>query len=410
MKSVQSHAPPSPRHHVYDIAIVGAGPAGSYAAAALATRGWQVLLVEKDTFPRHKVCGEFLSPEAQATLRAANLYTMVAAMAPCSLHGAALFAMRGRPLEMMLPEAAWGLSRHVFDATLTNAAVSRGATLWSGTIAFASTSHLDGYKIGVRRGNQEREVRCRMLLLAGGRNLRSALYPTDHAIPSTAATTNQRRAIGIKRHYHNLAMPNRVELFLFHGGYVGINPVEGQRANLCLLTTYSAFAQAGRSVDALLNAATQQNPVLRERLASANPLPETECAVAPVDTCRPATPWVGAPCIGDTVTMIPPLCGDGMAMALRSAELCVPLVDLHLQGQFSERELAKIYTHQWHSEFDARLRTGRILERMLTQPTMAAWLLRVGQLLPGLAQWAVRATRGPVLPNLSAVAPVNVPR
>src|SRR5215203_2521983 len=74
----------------YDAVIAGAGPAGSTLATALAKQGWQVLLVERDRLPRHKVCGEFLSPEAQKTLQALGLDGEIAALTPVPLHNAML--------------------------------------------------------------------------------------------------------------------------------------------------------------------------------------------------------------------------------------------------------------------------------------------------------------------------------
>ena len=111
---------------LYDVAIVGAGPAGSSMAAVLAQRGWHVLLVERDTFPRHKVCGEFISPEAQDTLHRLELYEEIATRKPLPLNGVKISSCHGRTLQRGLPGEAWGLSRYEFDAGLAKAAVALG--------------------------------------------------------------------------------------------------------------------------------------------------------------------------------------------------------------------------------------------------------------------------------------------
>ena len=111
-------------NQMHDVVIVGAGPAGSAAAAALAQRGWDVLLLERDHFPRHKVCGEFLSPEAQATLQALDLATAVAAGQPVALTHATVTTQRGQTVRMTLPGPAWGVSRFVMDAALAAAFVA----------------------------------------------------------------------------------------------------------------------------------------------------------------------------------------------------------------------------------------------------------------------------------------------
>ena len=160
-------------------------------------------------------------------------------------------------------------------------------------------------------------------------------------------------------------MPNRVEVYLFAGGYVGINPVEAGAANVCLLASYDAFAKAERNPAAMFAAIARQNDAFGERLAGARLLEETLCTVGAVDTGRPSRPWNGVACLGDTATMIPPLCGDGMAMALQSAALCIPYADAYLRNEIDLSAWQSGYAQAWHAAFDGRLRTGRALQAML---------------------------------------------
>jgi flavin-dependent dehydrogenase len=201
-------------------------------------------------------------------------------------------------------------------------------------------------------------------------------------------------AVGVKGHYAGIAMPPTVELFFFPGGYAGVSPVEGGRVNVCLLASYSAFTQAGKRVETMLAAAATWNKALGQRLAGGCLLPETAITVAPVDVYRPATPWDGVACLGDAAAMIPPLCGDGMAMALRSAALCVPLAHDYLTGSVSLAGWASEYRRRWHVEFDQRLCVGRLLQRLLAIPLVSDQFVRLGRLAPGLAAYFVRATRG----------------
>ncbi len=161
----------------------------------------------------------------------------------------------------------------------------------------------------------------------------------------------------------------------------------------CLRPT-TAFAQAGKNVEAMIAAAANANPGLAQRLAGGRALAETAVAVAPVDTHRPPTPWDGIACVGDTAAMIPPLCGDGMAMALRSAQLCAPFAHDYLGGKLSLAAWQTQYSALWYAEFNARLRTGRWLQSLLNRPAVAALLVKAGQALPALATYVVQATRG----------------
>jgi hypothetical protein len=92
--------------------------------------------------------------------------------------------------------------------------------------------------------------------------------------------------------------------------------------------------------------------------------------------------------------MIPPLCGDGMAMALRSAELCGPLLTAYLRNHYSWDEVGKRHSRLWHREFNQRLRVGRWLETMLLSESTADIFLRVGAHVPAVANYLLQATRG----------------
>jgi flavin-dependent dehydrogenase len=96
--------------------------------------------------------------------------------------------------------------------------------------------------------------------------------------------------------------------------------------------------------------------------------------------------------------MIPPLCGDGMAMALRGAELCAPLAHDFLRGACSLDAWASAYSAAWHREFDGPVRVGRRLQALLGRPGLGSALLGLGSVLRPLPAWLVRATRGPQRP------------
>jgi flavin-dependent dehydrogenase len=391
---------------VRDVIIVGAGLAGSSMAAALARAGWDVLLVERDRLPRHKVCGEFLSPEAQGSLARLGLLDEVAALAPVPLYGAAITTPGGGSLAMSLPAPAWGLSRYALDEGLAAAAVRCGAEFWPATSVTGVTPRSDGSRMQLRRGRQSFTLCARAVIFACGRHSTAALPPRDAVDDRVGDKRPWRRCAGLKRHYTGVAMEPRVELYLFPGGYVGINPIEAgadgenagdPRANVCALITYGAFQTLGKSLDCVLAAACERHPQLARRLQNAQPAPRSDCAVAPVDTERRPAPWdaqLGAPCLGDTAAMIPPLAGDGMAMALRSAELCLEPVHEFLAGALSPAGWADAYTRAWRKEFGGRLRLGRVLQSALTTPHLGDGLASAGRRWPALAQLMLAGTRG----------------
>jgi len=369
----------------HDVIILGAGPAGSSIAHLLAGQGWDVLLIEQHHFPRHKVCGEFLSPEAQFSLRAMGLYQAVEALSPALIERARLVSPAGLAAAMALPGQAWGISRFALDASLAAAAQKSGAETQFGVTATRIIPIEKGYEVVLRSKSGATTLRARAVLAACGRHSGPGLPPQ--------ATSGRTAHVGLKGHYEGVMMPPQVELFFFPGGYAGVGPIEGGRVNLCLLASPTVLARAGKGVSSMLAWVVKQNHKLARRLAGGRLLPGTEVAVAPVDTHRPAAPWAGLACLGDTAVMIPPLCGDGMAMALRSAELCAPLAHDFLAGRLLLAGWAAAYRAAWQAEFGQAVRLGRYLQTLLSAPILSEALLGLGRLFPPLAEVLVRATR-----------------
>jgi flavin-dependent dehydrogenase len=379
-----------------DVVILGAGLAGSSLAKVLSELGWDVLLLERRHFPHHKVCGEFLSPESQASLRAMGLYEPVKALGPAPMTRAKLVSRRGVTLQMALPGCAWGMSRFALDAALAAAAVQAGGELQTGVTATSVTGGDNGFEVALRSAAGAVSVQARAIIAACGR------YSRPH-LPPRSDPASRQTYVGVKCHYENISMPPEVMLFFFPGGYAGVSPIEGNRVNFCLLATGATLDSAGKNKRALLERAVQLNPALQQRLSGGKILPETEVAVAPVDTGRPARPWDGMACLGDTAVMMPPLCGDGMAMALRSAELCAPLTHDFLRGKLPLAAWEAGYQTLWHAEFDRRVRLGRGLQTILGAPILSDVFMSLGRLVPALAAVLMRATRGTPVSSTSVI-------
>jgi menaquinone-9 beta-reductase len=376
---------------MYDVAVIGAGPAGSALATYLSDRAWSVALIERRSLPQHKVCGEFLSPEVQGTLRRLGLYEPICRAMPQQLQRAALISSRGTELLLDLPAAAWGLSRYTMDALLADEAQRRGAVLLGNSEVLAIRPAEAGWAVELRSAGERSEIMARTVVLACGRHPRASLRPRKVAAGRTSY-------VGLSCHYTELSMPAQVSLLLFPGGYVGLNPVEGGMVNMAMLVTRERFRQAGGTIERMLEAARQANPGFDRLVRNASICSGSMLAVAPVETNAPSVAWDEVARIGDAVTMIPPLCGDGMAMAMRSAELCAPLAHHYLAGGITLASWQARYQAAWSQEFRGRLRAGRMLERLLMANPLGDMLLAAGRMLPGAAAAIVRATRGAVVP------------
>ncbi|MCZ8511890.1 NAD(P)/FAD-dependent oxidoreductase [Paenibacillus filicis] len=370
---------------VRDAAVIGAGVAGSSAAKALADRGWDVVLIDGRRFPRHKVCGEFLSPESRGMLEAFGLIDTVQSLRPAEIDRARLWLSRGRPVEAALPGGAWGVSRYALDRSLQLAAIEAGVELLQGVTVTTVCAEDGGYRLAAKGGGfPGQAIRARAVIAAwGGRRGTGAKEPRP---PNEAY-------IGVKTHYEGIEGISAVELFFFPGGYMGISPIEDGRVNVAALLKQDAFRDKESSVLGWIRAAGRRNPRLRDLLERAVPVPGTQAAVAPVRLHSRPLAWDTVPCIGDAAVMMPPLCGDGMSMALRSASLCSAWADAYLRGELTLEQWRDAYSRALSTEFSGPLRVGRLIHKVSGLPVLPGMLAGLSRLIPSLPAAIVRATR-----------------
>ncbi len=217
---------------VFDVAIVGSGPAGSSAAVALSQKGWRVLLLEQDTYPRHKVCGEFLSPEAQRSLRSLGVYENAAMLLPVSLHHAVVTSPRGQEVHVELPVSAWGISRFALDDMMATASREHGATVWTGVAVSNYSESDDGYQLTLDHGVNSTAPRlpgtvsAQTMILACGRHSRLTAEIANSRVTGRHRRSQRQRYVGVKCHFEGAVASDEIELFFISGGYGGINSVE----------------------------------------------------------------------------------------------------------------------------------------------------------------------------------------
>lgn len=373
--------------HTCDVAVLGAGIAGSSLAKYLADRAWETVLFDRRPFPRHKVCGEFLSPESRSMLHTLGLRGLVESLQPSLIHRTRLVGSYGNALEIPLPGAALGISRYSLDSALHHAALNSGVDVRTATTVTSVFPSGQGYTIETRQGKERKTYTARAVIAAWGANGSSAL-PDRHSRRSASNTY-----IGVKSHYRGIQMEPVVELYFFEGGYLGVSPIENGLVNVAALLKRTSFRNNELTIQGWIDAACRKNPQLSRKLAHAVPVPGTQAAVAPVALNRQPLPWDTIPHVGDAALMIPPLCGDGMSIALRSALLCAPLADRYLRGEISLAGWQQQYSHAILREIKGPVQWGRLLQRLFGVPVLSRLLLSAAHLAPGTAYGLVRATR-----------------
>ncbi len=361
---------------VTPIVVIGGGLAGAAAATELARAGRPVTVLERETGPHEKVCGEFLSVEACQDLERLGL-------SPEQLGGVPIDTVRvhhGRTtIESPLPFLARGLSRAVLDEALLDLASEAGAEVVRGVRVTGATS------TSVHASDGERAAE-RVLLATGKHDLRG------HA--RTAPATRE-GYVGFKMHWRLsdravAELGSAIELVLFGHGYGGLQRVGARNANLCLVITRKHLAELGGSWDALLAHLLEQ-PKLARRLADAEPLFARPLAIANLpygylhddrDQGR-SEMWR----LGDQAAMTASLTGDGMAVALRTGRLAASAI---AQGATSADFHRLLRAHA-----GGQIRNAMRLQRLSEHPLALRLGLLAGRIWPGLLALGARRTRLP---------------
>ncbi len=263
-------------------------------------------LLERDAAPADKVCGDFLSVEAQAILSGLGLDPAGLGAAP--IHTVRL-AHGGRVAEAALPFPALGLSRRRLDAALLDLASARGAEVRRGVRALALQP--DGV-VTTTAG----PLRSDAIFLATGK----------HELRGAARAAAAADWVGFKTYLalapaQRAALRGAVELALFDGGYAGMLLVEGEAANLSLIVSAAKLASAGGTWEGLLAWLRGRCPLLGRRLNGATALLARPLAVSRVPYGFLHAPRGDDPVwrMGDQMAVIPSLTGDGVALALHTA-------------------------------------------------------------------------------------------
>lgn len=357
--------------------IVGGGLAGGALAVALAEAGRSVLLLEREAGPHDKVCGEFLSREAILYLNALGVDPL--ALGACRIHSVRLAAGTG-VATVKLPFPALSLSRRVLDEALLERAVTAGADIRRGARVQSLEAAGSGWRARLSVGA---EVAGQAAFLATGKHdLRG--WPRPEGL--------QPDLIGFKMYLtlapaQAAALAGHVELTLFRGGYAGLEPVEGGRANLCLLVRRERYAALGQQWEGLLDAMRADNALLAERLAGAEPCWERPLAIFSIPYGYVRRTGDALWRLGDQAGVIPSFSGDGMSVALHSARLAA--------RYYVNGETAATYQRRLARDVGTAIRAATLLSQLAVRGPGRALIGWGASRLPNIVSSVAAMTRVP---------------
>lgn len=371
-----------------EVLIIGAGLSGLTAALHFLKSGIPVTLVEKNTYPHHKVCGEYLSNEVLPYLEWLDLD--LGSLEPVAIHRFQFSTADGQSMQTTLPLGGMGISRYTLDNYLFQQAVARGCEMIHDTVVdLIYNENLFNVKLA-----SSQLITAKIVIAAYGKR--------DGLDQKLSRSFIQKKSpwLAIKAHYEGSFPDDLVALHNFEGGYCGVSKVEDNKINICYLVDYVSFKKYKNIPEHRIQV-LYKNPHLRVIFEQSKLLFEQPITIGQISFERKSLIENHALMIGDTAGLIHPFCGNGMAMAIHSAKLCSTCVISYLEGTTTSRaQLEKQYRKVWNQHFLRRITAGKVMSGILRKKHLTNKFMRILIKYPFLLTAMIKQTHGkPITPE-----------
>jgi geranylgeranyl reductase family protein len=358
-----------------DIAIVGAGPAGSAAAIFLARKGYSVTLIDKEQFPREKLCGDFINPINRPVFRALGVEEKILSQQHEKVTSFRMTSFSGEEAEAALAcrdeDMGLGLRRFDLDQILLQKAGSEGVGLFQNSRVRSIRKESNEWDLETDRGGIVEHLRARVLIGADGRNSWVA-----HHLGMVTAKSTRGRSVGFQvRLTTSAKIDGKVEIHLFPGGYAGVVGLGDHTITLGFAIDKGSLRQR-HSTERLLDSHLSVNPYLKEILRRSEV----------VGAMRSTYPVYFPPrrsygerilLVGDAARVNEPVTGEGIYFAMKSGELAAQAIDQAFRkSDFSASHL-RLYERDCRSAFAARRRMNTLIRWLVYRPGLLSPLIRV---------------------------------
>ena len=369
----------------YDVAIIGGGLAGLGTAIQLVRNGHSVVLFEKERYPFHKVCGEYISMECWSFLE--SLGIPLKELNLPVINQLLLTAPNGNSFTTKLPLGGFGISRYKLDHMLVSIAKKEGVVVGEETKVEDLVKE-DNYVIKTSKGIANAKLVCGSF---GKRSNLDVKWRRGFIQQKPSAINNY---IGIKYHLKTDWKNNRIGLHNFKNGYCGISKIEEEKFCFCYLTTADNLKACNNSINELEHKILSHNPHLKAILTNSEKDETFPVTISQITFDKKTQTENDVLLLGDAAGMITPLCGNGMSMALHSSKIAASLINQYLTNDISITQLINGYQHQWQKQFAKRLHTGRLLQRFFGTEAISNLFVSTFKTFPFLAKPIIKQTHG----------------
>lgn len=369
-----------------DVCIIGGGLAGLSLAIQLTTGGYSVALFEKEQYPFHKVCGEYISLESWNFLLSLGL--SLNEMNLPIIKKLMVSSPDGTLLQTDLPLGGFGISRYLLDNELKNIALKNGVALYDNCKVETVHFEKDSFTLETTSGTFISKVCC------GSYGKRSNIDIQLKRDFITQKNNKLNNYIGVKYHIKTDFPADTIALHNFENGYCGISKIEADKYCLCYLTNAANLQSNGNSIATMEKNVLHKNQYLKQIFENSEMVYTAPLTISQISFSKKTQVENHILLLGDAAGMITPLCGNGMSMALRGSKIASGKIEAFLQNKMNRATMEKRYETNWKLAFSGRLTIGRLIQKTFGKDRVTNRFIGLMKRLPVITNIIIRQTHG----------------
>ncbi|KIA90571.1 NAD(P)/FAD-dependent oxidoreductase [Kaistella jeonii] len=364
-----------------EVLIIGGGLAGLTSAIHLTKMGCKVIVIEKNSYPKHKVCGEYISNEILPYFNWLNIN--IEELKPTHISNLQFSSESGRIIETKLPLGGFGISRYILDYALYKKALSQNCEILEDQVNEVIFKD-DIFEVQLASG---KTLTSKVVLGGFGKRSNLDLKMKRNFLQKKSPW------LAVKSHFEGEFADDVVGLHNFKGGYCGVSKVENNLLNICYLTNFKSFKKY-KNIEEFQEKVVSKNPHLKNILENSQPVFEKPLTISQICFEKKENVENHILMVGDTAGLIHPLCGNGMAMAIHSAKLASEQTIDFLSHKISRTEMENNYSLNWNKNFKQRLWYGRLLGSTFEHSKLSEILTTLITYVPFLLPLVIKKTHG----------------
>ncbi|WP_417429218.1 NAD(P)/FAD-dependent oxidoreductase [Halpernia sp.] len=367
------------------ILIIGGGLAGLTSAIHLTKLGFSVIVIEKNEYPKHKVCGEYISNEVLPYFKWLDI--KIEKLKPTHITDLQFSSESGKMINSKLPLGGFGISRYSLDFALYQKAISQNCKIIQEQVNEIIFKE-DFFEIILSNGEV---LKSKVVLGSFGKRSNLDLNMKRSFLNKKSPW------LAVKSHYNGEFPNDLVGLHNFKGGYCGVSKVENNLLNICYLTDFKSFKKF-KNIEEFQQKVVQKNPHLKKILQNSEMVFDKPLTISQICFDEKENVENHILMIGDSAGLIHPLCGNGMAMAIHSAKLASEEVAEFLNEKISRKKMENNYSKNWDGNFKSRLKFGRLLGKIFEHSFLSEILTKAITYFPFLLPLIIKKTHGKEIP------------